>query len=179
MLASAPSAQRCAVCCQQLTQSAFPESQWKRATSASQDWNLRSTGCHSFATCREVKDGRGFDAIAKHCIQCQRHIETWRCDACDRRLQRDQFNKDVLDHAKKHKCKAVCLAGAERGFSPRDVDPHLCVECGNKGHLNFARKMLDHYKDPDRRTQLMCTECSTRLQAIEAKLKDKAAIRCT
>ena len=89
------------------------------------------------------------------------------------------FYKDVLDHAKKHKRKAVCLACAHRGFSPRDVEPHPCMECGELGHLRFARKTLDNYKQRGRRTQLVCTECCTRQQAIEAKLKHKKAIKCT
>ena len=39
--------------------------------------------------------------------------------------------------------------------------------------------MLANYKRPGRRTQLVCTECCTRQQAIEAKLKEKKAIKCT
>ena len=116
---------------------------------------------------------------AKYCIDCQRHTETWRCDACDKMLDRDQFNKDVLNNAKKYKRKAVCLACAARGFSPRDVGTYPCVECGGKGHLQFARKMLEHYKDPGRGTELVCTECCKKSDAIETKLKDKKAIRCT
>ena len=62
-------------------------------------------------------------------------------------LQRDQFNKDVFDHAKKHKRKAVRLLCAERGFSPRDVDPYPCEECGGvQGHLKFQRAKFDEYK---------------------------------
>ena len=94
-------------------------------------------------------------------------------------MQQDQFNMDVLDNAKKHKRKAVCLACAHRGFSPRDVRTYSCVECGGKGHLQFARKMLEHYKDPGRGTELVCTECCKKSDAIETKLKDKKAIRCT
>ena len=39
--------------------------------------------------------------------------------------------------------------------------------------------MLEHAKDRGRRTQLVCTECYTRADAIETKLKDKKAIWCT
>ena len=94
-------------------------------------------------------------------------------------LARYEFNNDVLEHTKWHNRKAVCLACAARGFSPRDVGAYPCVECGDKGHLKFARRMLEHYKDPGRPKQLVCTECYTKADAIETKLKDKKAMRCT
>ena len=94
-------------------------------------------------------------------------------------LARDEFDHKVLEHAKLDKRKAVCPACASRGFSPREVQPDPCIECGEKGHLHFPRQMMVNHKRPGRRTELVCTECSTRLQAIEAKLKDKKAIRCT
>ena len=73
----------------------------------------------------------------------------------------------------------MCLACAARGYTPRDVAPHPCVECGGKGHLKFERQMLKDYKRRGRSTQLVCIECCTGPQAIEAKLKDRKAIRCT
>ena len=45
--------------------------------------------------------------------------------------------------------------------------------------MKFARLMLDNYKRRGRGTQLVCTDCCSMQQAIEAKLKDKKAIRCT
>ena len=39
--------------------------------------------------------------------------------------------------------------------------------------------MLDNYKQRERRKPLACTACCTRQQAIEAKLKEKKAIKCT
>ena len=92
-------------------------------------------------------------------------------------MQQDQFNMVVLDNAKKHKRKAVCLACAQRGFSPRDVQPYPCVECGEKGHLKFPRAGLDEYKR--RGSKLVCQECSARQRRIEEKLKQKKSIRCT
>ena len=53
------------------------------------------------------------------------------------------------------------------------------MECGELGHLSFARKTLDNYKQRSRRIQLVCTQCCTRHDGIETKLKDKKAIRCT
>ena len=94
-------------------------------------------------------------------------------------LQQDQFNDKMLQHAKFDKRKAVCLACADRGFSPRDVDPYPCVECGEKGRLKFAAKMLENYKSRGRRAQLVCTECCRRFATIEQNLKEKQALRCT
>ena len=83
----------------------------------------------------------------------------------------------VLDHAKKHKRKATCLACAEKGFSPRDTMAYPCLECGLRGHLKFQRAKLDEYKR--RRSSLVCTDCTHRHQSIEERLKDKRALRCT
>ena len=94
-------------------------------------------------------------------------------------MQQDQFNMDVLDNAKKLKRKAVCLACAARGFSPRDVNAYHCAECGEQGHLKFAAQMLDNYKSRGRRAQLVCTECCRRFATIEQNLKEKQALRCT
>ena len=112
-------------------------------------------------------------------MDCQRRTETWRCDACDNMLQRDMFNKVILDHAKWHNRKSVCLACAARGFSPRDVNAYHCAECGEQGHLKFAAKMLENYKSRGRRAQLVCTECCRRFATIEQNLKEKQALRCT
>ena len=85
----------------------------------------------------------------------------------------------MLKNAKRDKQQAVCLACAERGFSPRDIAAYTCIECGDWGHLRFPRQMLADYKRRERRRPLVCTACCTRQQAIEAKLKEKKAIKCT
>ena len=169
----------CGVCGQKLPQSELPASQWKRAGEAAQNWGLRCTACHCCATCSQIKNVRAFNHKAKDCIECQRRTETWRCDACDNMLQRDMFNKKMLDHAKWDNRKSVCLACTARGFSPRDVNAYHCAECGEQGHLKFAAKMLDNYKSRGRRAQLVCTECCRRFATIEQNLKDKQALRCT
>ena len=91
----------------------------------------------------------------------------------------EEFDNHVLRNAQRDKRHAVCLRCAARGFSTRDVEPYPCMECGELGHLSFARQTLDNHKRRSRRMQLVCTQCCTRHDAIEAKLKDKKAIRCT
>ena len=80
---------------------------------------------------------------------------------------------------RRDKRHAVCLRCAARGFSTRDVEPYPCMECGELGHLSFARLTLNNYKRRGRRLQLECTQWCTRHDGIETKLKDKKAIRCT
>ena len=117
-------------------------------------------------------------ASEKHCIDLAYILKELGladplCDACQKMLARDAFDQGVLGNAQRHKRKAVCLACAALGYTPRDVAPNPCVECGDKGHLKFTRQKLADYKRRGRRTQLVCTECCTRPQAIEAKLKDR------
>ena len=142
-------------------------------------WTLRCTACHCCATCSQIKNVRAFAQKAKDCIDCQRHTETWHCDACDKMLQRDMFNKDMLHNAKSHNRKAVCLACAARGFSPRDVTAYHCAECGEQGHPKFEGHLLANSKKPVRQTELLCMECCRRFATIELNLKDKQALRCT
>ena len=120
---------------------------------------------------------KSFEANAKECIQCQRQSDTWRCDACEKILAQEEFDKDVLGNAKKYKRQAVCVRCSAQGFSPRDVQPYPCVECGEKGHMKFPREGLKDYKR--RGGKLVCQECSARQRRIEEKLKEKKSIRCT
>ena len=166
---------KCEVCGQELPRNAFPASRWKDAGRAMRNWTLSCTPCHCWATCSQIKNVRAFAQKATDCIDCQRHTETWHCDACDKMLQRDMFNKDMLHNAKSHNCKAVCLACAARGFSPRDVTAYHCAKCGEQGHLKFARVVLANYKRRGRRAQLLCTECCRKFTTIELNLKDKKA----
>ena len=94
-------------------------------------------------------------------------------------MQQDMFNKTVLDNAKWHNRKSVCLACAARGFSPRDVTAYHCAECGEQGHQHFPAQMLDNYRRRGRGAQLVCKECSRRFATIEQNLRDKQALRCT
>merc|ERR1712078_395005 len=106
----------CGVCGRELPQSAFPASQWKNAGQAAKNWTLRCTACHCCATCSQMKDVRAFAQKAKDCINCQRQNETWHCDACDKMLQRNMFNNQMLNNAKALNRKSVCLPCAARGF---------------------------------------------------------------
>ena len=55
---------------------------------------------------------------------------------------------------------------------------YKCAECGDKGHLKFERAMLKKHKTDDRHA-LVCTDCVGRHRAVESRLRDKKAIRCT
>ena len=101
------------------------------------------------------------------------------CDACQEKKEAAAFDKDVLDNAAKHGRKRVCLACCVRGFTPRDVNSYRCSECGDKGHMHFDRKALEHYKARGRRPALVCTVCTARHRAIEDTLRDNKALRCT
>ena len=136
----------CSVCGERLEQDKFGDSQWRHSIKKSQNWTLRCIACHTCTTCGVEKVPKSFEGNAKQCIQCQRQSDTCRCDACKQMLARDAFDHRVLEHAKLDKRHAVCLRCAERGFSPRDVQPYPCVECGEKGHLKFPRAGLDDYK---------------------------------
>ena len=126
-------------------QSPVPVESRRRETAA---WPHRREGAKrcprgfSCTQCGVQRDPRAFEGNSKQCTQCRNEAETWRCDACKQELATDVFNHKVLEHAKWHKRKAVCLACAARCFPPRDVDPYPCVECGDKGRLKFARQML-------------------------------------
>ena len=94
-------------------------------------------------------------------------------------LKRDMFNKDMLDNKRWRNRKMVCLACAARGFSPRDVTAYHCAECGEQGHLKFARYLTDNRKNEVRQKTLLCMECCRRFATIKLNLKDKKALRCT
>ena len=89
------------------------------------------------------------------------------------------FNKNMLDNAKIRKHKSVCLACTARGFTPHDVTAYHCAECGEQGHQNFPSSILRKYRHRGRQAELVCTKCSRKFAAIEQKLKDKRALRCT
>ena len=74
---------------------------------------------------------------------------------------------------------AVCLTCAANGFTPRDVTPYSCAECGERGHLKFTRQGLDNYKRRGPKTHLVCTDCSKRCAEIESRLQITKALRCT
>ena len=164
---------KCGVCGQELPKTAFPASQWRNAGRATRKWALRCTACHCCATCSQIKDVRAFGQEAKTCIVCERNIQPWHCDACDKMLQEKMFNKNMLLRAKRWDGKSVCLACAARGFSTRDVTAYHCAECGEQGHLKFPAQMLKNYKRRGRRAQLVCTECCRKFATMEMNLKDK------
>ena len=169
----------CSVCGERLSAEAFPESQWADSTRASRLSTLRCTACHCCATCRQVKDARAFDQKAKDCIECQRQSDTCRCDACQKILAWDEFDKDMLGNAKWHKRHAVCLRCAERGFSPRDTTSYNCQGCGEKGHLKFNRDHLKNFKRHGTLGMLQCVDCIARLRGLNKILQEKKAWRCT
>ena len=45
--------------------------------------------------------------------------------------------------------------------------------------MKFDRKALEHFKEPDRRSALVCSDCVARHRKVEATLRDKRSIRCT
>ena len=89
------------------------------------------------------------------------------------------FDPSVINNAKWHGRRRVCLDCAAAGFSPRDVQTYPCAECGGKGHLKFSQSSLKNYKRPERNTTLVCNDCIARHSDIQKRLRAKGSLRCT
>ena len=140
---------------------------------------LRCTNCHRCSTCCVEKDGRAFEKNARQCIACSNKALVLVCEACQEKQEAVAFDKDVLENSQRHGRHLVCLRCISHGFTPRDVNSYRCSECGDKGHMHFDRKALEHYKARGRRPALVCTVCTARHRAIEDTLRDNKALRCT
>ena len=101
------------------------------------------------------------------------------CDACEENQEAAAFDQDVLNNASWYGRRRVCRSCFARGFTPRDVESYPCLECGDKGHLQFERKTLEKYKARGRPGTLVCTACTARYHAIEKTLANKRSLRCT
>ena len=119
-----------------------------------------------------------FTGKARICRTCEAKGRTHRCEACGRQLRESDFDKTLLDNARKHQRRRVCLQCQGRGFSPKDVGTYNCHFCGKLGHLKFAPKEVQKVKKRNAGA-LICTDCAGRRRRLEATLRKKEAFKCS
>ena len=166
-------------CDKLLLRAEFPESQIHNAGDRARNVVPRCSLCHTCDTCHIHRDARSFAEQAKECIACTRKTEASRCEACNKQKAAADFSKKVLEHAALEGRRRVCLPCFALGFTPRDVEAYRCAECGERGHMKFDRKALEHHKARGRRLALVCSDCVDRHRNIERTFRDKSSIRCT
>ena len=120
-----------------------------------------------------------FPANGKICHACVRGEKHHVCGACEKPRPSTDFDANVLHNAVFHERTAVCLECFSRGYSPKDTTKYTCLVCGNLGHTKFAKVDLGNWKRRGRKGKLTCSDCKTRKQEIDHKLKSPGAWRCT
>ena len=113
------------------------------------------------------------------CEACVRAQKTYKCDACKKKVLVTEFDPGILRNALYHDRHAVCKLCQDNGFSPKDVDTYTCVTCGNHGHGKFPTVALHKWKHGKSQQPLLCKDCQARKQAIQKKLDNPAAWKCT
>ena len=146
---------------------------------AERDSYLRCDECHTCKVCKEWKGNDRFDQTSSICMKCIQRKRIHKCNACNIEKQISLFNPNILEHAIGHNRKAVCIKCQEKGFSPKDTQPHLCEGCGEKGHLKFSSQALKDAKKPGRSNLLLCIDCTSRRKGIEELTNKKDAWKCT
>ena len=112
-------------------------------------------------------------------MKCTQRQRMHKCNACHIQKQISLFNPKILENAICLKRPTVCIMCQEKGFSPKDVQPHLCEGCGEKGHLKFTSQSLNNAKKPGRNNLLLCIDCTSRRKGIEELINKKDAWKCT
>ena len=167
----------CGVCERSLTTKAFSASQLHHHPE--QNTTLRCQQCHTCETCKKKVRAEDFPANGKSCHACVRGETHCICGACEIPRPVTDFDANVLFNARIHKRTAVCLECFSRGYSPKDTTKYPCLVCGNLGHTKFAAKDLNNWKTRGCKGKLACSDCKTRKQEIDHKLKLRGAWTCT
>ena len=121
------------------------------------------------------KDIEHFHTAPKMVLTCkackQKLPQLSECHACKRSLPKDEFDKNVFDHAQKHGRARVCLSCQKIGYSPKDCTKYHCSSGHDVGHTAFAqhRNAFKHAKG--RGQLLLCDACRLRDSEREARLK--------
>ena len=140
---------------------------------AERDSYLRCDKCHTCQVCKEWKGNDRFDKKSSICMKSAQRQIMHKCNACNIEKQISLFNPNILEHAICHNRQAVCIMCQQKGFSPKDTQPHLCEGCGEKGHLKFSSQALKDAKKPGRSNLLLCVDCTSRRKEIEQLMKKK------
>ena len=137
----------------------------------------RCKSCLTCQKCQLSKHYKAFAAGSAVCTECSNLEQRRRCDVCEKRKTGADFDARILHHAIHHNRRAVCLACAAIGYSPKDVHGYPCGECGLKGHRKFSTVALNNYKY--KKGKLFCIECNIRNSDIERRLSAEGRFRCT
>ena len=171
---------RCDVCLMQKPRGAFSESQLHNAVSSTQNLFLRCQECHRCVSCGHVKFAQGFAGDAKQCLKCEAaERKTWKCDACNVHKAFSGFNQYVLQNARKHARRSVCLDCQMKGYSPKDVTGYPCAGCQVRGHLKFDARARRSYERARQDACLVCQDCEKKKSALEKILRRNDSWRCT
>ena len=154
----------CDVCRTWKVQSEFPESQLHHATRNS---NLRCSACHICSQCKRVTSAEWFHENETVCWTCTSGMELYKCEVktcAKKKLPASSFDYNVLKNHIYASKSAVCEHCQNRGYSPKDLNPHTCQHCKTDfGHTKFDPKMLWASKNNSGR--LVCLKCATKVEA--------------
>ena len=168
----------CNICGKIYPSKDFPDSQLHNKGDPDRNIFLRCTKCHTCTECNEEKDIHAFDGNSPTCRKCQKlaHRHTW--DACQRQRAETAFNVNILDNARKHDRKRVCIDCCNKGMSPKDVRKYRCDECGDRGHLKFPYEARRQYIQSNGRTKIVCSDCTAKQTRIEKRLRQTKSWKC-
>ena len=114
-------------------------------------------------------------------MDCKKRSGTCDVASCNELKNKECFDKNIFDHARKHDRALVCLECQSKGFSPKELKSYTCGVCGDLGHLKFDPQSLRNYKT--RSDKLLCKICkgkNTRLkQTLKCTLAKPNAWKCT
>ena len=127
----------------------------------------------------QSKDCMPSERLESQCSNRAGNEATSYCDACKESKPSQDFDRNILHHAKYNSRRRVCLGCAADGYSPRDTQAYPCAECGLRGHLKFSSQKLKDYKCQERRATLICKDCVARHNDIRTRLEEKHSWRCS
>ena len=123
-----------------------------------------------------VKRDHSSTLTCQDCLAAK--VTSHKCDACDKSLPDNAFDRNTLDNARKHGRRCVCLPCQELGYSPKDVEIYTCCKGHDRGHRSFDKHSLHNFKR-GQTCSLTCRACREKVQHLLRLLRQKDAWRCT
>ena len=113
---------------------------------------------------RGMKNACSFATAASWCWRCERMAK---CAVCKVEKSCAQYDPNVLQRHLTDNSALVCLDCRNLGYSPADVTKYLCAGKHECGHLAFAMRHLQRWKEGSRQ-HVFCQSCYPHTQTCDA-----------